>query len=377
MNVQRPRARAPVLIPVGRFFGVPLYFTPSWVLVATLITIMYAAAIRDRLEGASTAAAYAGGAGFALALALCLLAHELGHVSVSLALGKRVRRVVIMFLAGMSEIEDEIARARDECLIAVAGPIVSALLAGILFALAPLASGSELAHLIVLLLAWSNLVLAAFNLLPGLPLDGGRMLRAAVWGATHSQRIGSRVAGWAGLALAILVAAGSVALSVRIADVATALLGVLLGVFIWAGAGQVLRVTALTDRLAVVRLPDLLRPGLFVRADTPLGEALRRTREVGARGIVVLDGAERPQAIVDEAAARRVSDERLAWTPVAQVARPIEPGMILPDTLSADELIGAIRRTPASEYLVVHADGGPAGILAAADLATVLSARRR
>jgi Zn-dependent protease/CBS domain-containing protein len=368
------RVRRAVLFKVGRFFGVPLYFAPSWFLIAALITVMYAAFIRTNVDNVSNAGSYAAGAGFALALALCVLAHELGHVAVSLALGKRVRRVVILFLGGVSEIEDEISRPRDEFLIAVAGPLASGVLGGGLFAAAEIAPPSSLSRTLLVLLAWSNIVLAAFNLLPGLPLDGGRVLRAAIWGATHSPGTGIRYAAWSGRGVAVLVFAGSTAAAARFDDIATALFGALLAAFIWSGATRSLQVAAVTERLGTVQLAHLLRPGILVDADVSLAEALRRAREVGARGIVVVDRSDVPRAIVDESRVRQIQPERQPWTPVSDVARTLEPGLVLAESLDSDGLIAAIRATPANEYLVVRGDGSLAGIFSSSDLTTILTA---
>ena len=373
-NRKASPGREPVLLQVGRFFGVPLYFAPSWVLVATLITVLYSSIVRDLVNGISTGASYAAAFGFAVALALCVLAHELGHTAVSLALGKPVRRVVIFLLGGVSEIEAEIDRARDELLIAVAGPVVSGLIAALAAAAATFAPSGSLTAALLVLLVWSNIIVAAFNLLPGLPLDGGRVLRAATWGVTHSWVTGTRIAGWAGRVIAIGLAASSVALVIDSRDPATWLLDLLLAYFIYNGATQALRSARVTDRLAAVRVSDLLRSAVLVRSDVPVAEALRQARAGFAGAIVVTDSADQVQSIVEEARVRELPPERQPWTPVHAVARALEPGLILADSLTARGLVDAIRRTPASEYLVLRPNGSLAGVFAASDLAAALSA---
>src|SRR6202000_3405905 len=120
-------------------------------------------------------------------------------------LGKRVHRVVSFLLGGVSEIEGDLDRPRDEFLIAAAGPLVSALLAaatGIGYQFLP---SDTVIGVLLLLLFWSNVLVAAFNLLPGLPLDGGRVLRSIVWGTAHSASTGTRVAAWSGRVIAAAV----------------------------------------------------------------------------------------------------------------------------------------------------------------------------
>jgi Zn-dependent protease/CBS domain-containing protein len=371
-NRPRSNGREPALLRVGRFFGVPLYFAPSWVLIATLITILYSSIVRSLVDGVSTTTSYVAAFAFAVALAICVLAHELGHTAVSLALGKPVRRVVIFLLGGVSEIEGEMERARDELLIAFAGPLVSALIAGLAAGAAVFASPGSLAAALLDLLIWSNVIVAVFNLLPGLPLDGGRVLRAAIWAISRSWGTGTRVAGWAGRLIAAALAVSAVAFLFYGWGTSTLLIDLLLAGFIWSGATQALRGAGIAERLATVRITDLLRPGLLVHSDVSVAEALRRIRESAAGGIVVTDSYERPRAIVEESRVRQLPLERQPWTTVGELARVLEPGLILPETLGPGELIAAVRATPAAEYLVVHPDGSLAGVLTATDLAAAL-----
>ena len=374
----RRRARAgrqPALLRVGRFFGVPLYFAPSWLLIAALTTALYSSIVRDLVDDVSTETSYFAAFGFAVALALCVLAHELGHTAVSLALGRPVNRVVIFFLGGISEISGEIERARDELLIALAGPVVSGLLAGLAAAAFAFTSHGSLAWALLLLLTWSNVIVAIFNLLPGLPLDGGRIIRAITWAASKSQGTGTRVAAWSGRGIAILIVGAGLWAALAGWGTYAWVLDLVMALFIWNGATQALRSATVLDRIARLRLSELLRPGVLVAADVSVAEAVRRTRDQAAGGIVVTDGADRPQAIVAEARVREVPLERQPWTTVAEVARAIEPGLLLPDSLRAGELIAAVRATPATEYLVIHPDGTLAGILASSDLAAALGPR--
>ena len=352
-----------------------MYFAPSWVLIAALITITYHGIVYDLVDRISRPMSYVVAFGFAVLLALCVLAHELGHTAVSLALGQPVRRVVIFLLGGVSEIEGEIRRARDELLIAIAGPLVSLAIAGgcgLAHGFVP--TGSVLSVLLALM-TWSNLVVAVFNLLPGLPLDGGRALRAGVWRLTQSRLTGTRFAAWGGRVVAILVAGSAVLLDAGGGDwsIGTGVFGLALGAFIWIGATQSLRHAELQERLPRVSMRRLLRPGVLVHADVPVAEALRRVWQAQARGLVVVDSADEPRAIVDEARIRAVPPERRPWVAVSEVARPIEPGMVLGVDLSGDGLLDALRDTPAHEYLVVHRDGSVAGVLAAADLVAALT----
>ncbi|MEO9133384.1 MAG: site-2 protease family protein, partial [Jatrophihabitantaceae bacterium] len=130
MNRNRPQLRPPRMLGVGRFFGVPIYFAPSWLIIAVLLTVYYEPVVFNAVPTASASSAYLVASLYAVLFALCVLAHELGHTAVALLLHLPVRRVVIFLLGGVSEIERDPDRPRDEFLVAAAGPLVSLLLAG-------------------------------------------------------------------------------------------------------------------------------------------------------------------------------------------------------------------------------------------------------
>ncbi|MCU1658571.1 MAG: Zn-dependent protease-like protein [Pseudonocardiales bacterium] len=361
------------MVPVGRFFGVPVYFAPSWLIIAALLTIYYGPIVRDAVPGVSDSTAYLVAFAYAVLFALCVVAHELGHTAVSLALGTPVRRVVIFLLGGVSEIERDPQRPRDEFLVAAAGPLVSIVLTGLAALGYQFIDHATILGVLLALLLWSNLVVAVFNLLPGLPLDGGRLLRAAVWTIARSRLTGTRAAAWTGRAVAVAVAVSGLVADRTSWGYTAGLLSIALAAYLWFGAGQSLRAGELLERLPALNLLELLRPGLFVPPDLSVAEALRRAWSGNARGLVLVDSAARPQAIVDEVMIGSVPPERRPWTSLVEVARPLEPGLVLTLGLSGEDLLAAVRATPAHEYLVVNEDGSPAGILAVTDLAATLS----
>ena len=380
---RRPEAR-PWLFRIGSVLGVPIFLTPSWLLIAAFITISYAGFLRERVAGASDVASYALSLVFAIALALSVLLHEVGHTVVSKVVGLPVRRIVVFLLGGVSEIEGEASRPRDEFAIAAAGPLVSLGLAGGCWAVSLLPAAESAAGVLLLLLAWSNLVIAVFNVLPGLPLDGGRLVQALIWMMGSSRLTAVRIAAWCGrgvaalLGLAILFGNALLGGS-RPADLVTVgstAMGFAVVAFLWIGAGQTLQMAELSARAANLRLVQLLRPSLYLPASTPVSEAVRQAAGTGATGIVVIDGQGRSRALVDESQVAQLTGERRPWTPLGQVARELEPGLILAEDLAGERLIETLRAHPASEYLVVGRDGVARGIVAAVDLARALGLPR-
>jgi Zn-dependent protease/CBS domain-containing protein len=375
VSIQPPGRRAPTMLRLGRFRGVPVLIAPSWAVIGLLLTLIYGPLVDQTVDGISAPSAYLAAFGFSLVFGMCVLAHELGHTTISLALGHPVRRVVLFLLGGVSEIEGEPERARDELLIAIAGPAVSAAIAaGAWLGFRATPDGS-LAHVLLALLFWSNLVVAVFNLLPGLPLDGGRLVRAAAWALGAKPQTATKVAAWCGRVVAVLVGLSGFAVRDGGLGASATVLSAVMGVYLWAGATQALRFADLFSRLHDVTVTGLLRKGVMLPADVSVAEALRRAWEGQARGVVLVDAADRPSAIVEEARMGAVPPERRPWMQAAEVARPLEPGLILPLELGGRALLNRMRETPAHEYLVVDDAGAPAGIVSTVDFARQLQGK--
>ena len=384
-NAERRKAAGPggsgsMLLRIGSVLGVPVFVTPSWLLVVLFITTSYAEFLRDQIPGASKPGSYGLAFVFALALAVSVVLHEVGHTVVSRLLGLRVRRIVVFLLGGVSEIEGEAARPRDEFAIAAAGPAASFALAGACWAASLLAATDSATAVLLLLLAWSNLVIAVFNVLPGLPLDGGRLVQALIWRFSHSRLTGVRIAARSGRVLAVLLAVailfGNVVVGgdhpATVSSVIATAMGFAVAAFLWFGAGQTLRAAELGHRTATLQLRRLVRPAVYLPAQTPVSEAVRQVARAGAAGIVVVDANGFSRAIVRESEIARLEPHRRPWATLGEVSQPLRPGLILAEDLSGEAVLSTVRSSPASEYLVVGADGVSKGVMAATDLARAL-----
>ena len=361
-------------VKVGRVLGVPVLVSPSWLLFAAIIVLSYGPALSDRY---GTSRAYIAAASFAVLLLLSVLLHEIGHAVVARAFGLPVRSITITFLAGLTEITEPPQTPAREYAVAVVGPMVSLLLAGLGMASLQLFEPDSLPFLLSAVVAISNGLVAGFNLLPGLPLDGGRVLRAAVWKVTGDPDRSTRVAAWAGRVVAVAVVPALLlgvlpALGVTTVGVVTLLFTALIAGFIYVGASASLQRAKLVERLPAASVARLARPALEVAADLPLAEAVRRAHEAGVRALVVTDSAGRLQAVVNEAAVLATPEDRRPWVPVGSVARRLEDGLVLDPTLEGESLLAAMRATPATEY-VVPDPAGPVRVLVTADVAAAIS----
>jgi Zn-dependent protease/CBS domain-containing protein len=368
-------------ILMGRPFGVPIYVTPTWFIIAALITWLFG----DQLDGVLPELGYTRylvAFSFAVAFYASVLVHELAHTLVALRYRLGVRRIQLQFFGGVSEIEKEAETPGREFWLAFVGPLLSLVLGGIGWLLTDLVRRDTVPGVLLAGLTVANVVVAAFNLLPGLPLDGGRMLRALVWGVTKNPMSGTLAAAWVGRMLAILVLFGLPMFAAANGGAARspgdslldAALAAVLAVVIWNGAGNAVRNARLKEALPGLTVRGLARRAVSVAADTPLAEALRRAREAHAGAVVVADGNGTPIALVKEAAVLQVPEHRRPWVAAGALSRTLEPGLTLTADLDGEQLLAALRTTPASEYLVLEADGTLYGVLAVADVERRLSA---
>ncbi|MYT02215.1 site-2 protease family protein [Streptomyces avermitilis] len=364
---------------MGRPFGVPVYVAPSWFLVAALITWVFGGQL-DRVLPELGAARYLVSLFFAVAFYASVLIHELAHTVAALRFKLPVRRIQLQFFGGVSEIEKETETPGREFVLAFVGPLLSLILAGIFYLAMQTVDRGTVPGVLIAGLMISNLIVAAFNLLPGLPLDGGRMLRAVVWKITGKPMSGTIAAAWVGRALAVAVliglplltqtgALGSNAEDVGGMDTVTdALLAAILAAIIWTGAGNSLRMARLREHLPELRARNLTRRAVPVETDTPLSEALRRANDAGARALVVVDADGEPLSLVREAAIVGVPEHRRPWVDVSGLAQDLTDGMRISAELAGEDLLDVLRATPATEYLVVEESGEIYGVLSAADV---------
>jgi CBS-domain-containing membrane protein len=138
--------------------------------------------------------------------------------------------------------------------------------------------------------------------------------------------------------------------------------------FMWTGASQSLRASRVRERLPGVQARLLARRAIPVPSSLPLAEAIRRADAAQARALVIVDHEDRPIAIVSEAAVMATPVQRRPWVDAGSLARTLDPGLVLSADLSGMALVEAVRRSPASEYLLVEPSGQVFGVLAAADL---------
>lgn len=369
---QRPAPRPerpPGTFRIGSIAGSDVLVSSSWFVVAALISFVMAPAV-ERASPGLGAWKYVAGLMFAVVLYLSVLLHEASHAVMAKRYGFPVTSITLHFLGGMTAIEGESRRPREEFMIAVVGPLTSLAVGGASLALY-VVTPDGLLLLAVGGLAGANLLVGVLNLVPGLPLDGGRVLRAGVWKLTGSMHTGTIVAGWGGRITAIVAITYPLVVE-QVFDVRPQLLDfVLAGVialFLWSSASQAMASARLRRKLPALIARDLARRTITVPDDLPLAEAVRRANEAGAGSIVTVTSSGRPVGLVNEAAVLATPEDRRPWVAVSTVSRTLDDGLSLPATISGEDLVLAISRTPAAEYLLLEEDGAIYGVLTATDV---------
>ena len=364
---QPQRREAGPGIVIARPFGIPVYLSPYWFVIAGVFTLIYANDLAATLHGATR---FVVAAAFVLLLFASVLIHELSHSVVARGYGLPVRRILLYPLGGLSEIEREPQTPGREFLVSAAGPAISLVLAGVGYGLMRVFP-TGIAGTLAFQFRWANLVVGVFNLLPGLPLDGGRMLRAVIWKLTGRPGTSTIAAAWAGRVLAVAIfvvpfATGWV--TGTGGDLVTVVWLAVIAGFMWMGAGQAIKATKFRERLPALQARRLARKAVSVDAGTPLAEAIRRAEESQARAVVVVDHEDKPIAILNETAVMATPPQRRPWIEAGALARTLDPSMVLPADLSGMALLDAMRRAPATEYLLVEPSGQVYGVLAAKDV---------
>jgi len=378
-DLQPPRReRPPGTLRIGQIAGIDVLITRSWFLIAALIAVLLAPQV-ERVQPGLGFGKYVAGVVFAIVLYLSVLVHEAAHALMARHYGHPVSSITLHFLGGATAMEGEARRPREEFWIAVVGPLASIAIGVAAFGLWFVTPGG-LIEMTVQGLIGANLLVGVLNLVPGLPLDGGRVLKAIVWGIGGNPHRGTVVAGWGGRVAAVLVLFFPL-LQEQIFDapaqISDYVLSFIVGIFLWTGATAAMASARIRRRLPSLVARDLARRTLTVPGDLSVAEAVRRAQESEAGSIVTVASDGTPVGVVNEAAILATPEDRRPWMAVSTVAQSLEPGLSLPASIFGEDLIVAISRRPAHEYLLVEEDGSIFGVLATADVERAFRESRR
>jgi Zn-dependent protease/CBS domain-containing protein len=363
-------------IPVFRLAGIRVTLDPSWFLIFLLVAWSLATGyLPEQLPGAGAPVLWLLGGGLALALFGSVLAHEFSHSLVARSRGVDVDEITLFIFGGAAKLRDEPRDAASEFLIAAAGPALSvALGAGILIlgavlepaVPAPLRAG-------LWWLGMINLALAVFNLIPGFPLDGGRILRAILWWRTGDVERATVGAARTGQVIAaILMAVGG--FLVLTTGNWSWLWEVLIGWFLWSAAARSVRVARLKDAVEGVTVGEIMTDRVpAIRADHSVRAGLAQASAVPwAPELAVVERDGRLVGLVSRSAlqdAARDMPDRTA----GEIAAAPDDHQLIPPEAPAGELVQRLAQL-SDQLLLVVRDGQ---LLGTVDPRALVSAVRR
>ncbi len=329
---------------IGKILGIPIYLHSTWVFIFAAITWIIASQYKRDHPNWTDTQHYAVGVLTSVIFFASVLFHELSHSAVAQHYKIRVVSITLFLFGGLARIEREPSKAIQEFNIAIAGPLASGFLSAGFFELTHLLPYSQTVGALATWLGWTNLSLAVFNLLPGFPLDGGRIFRAMVWGATGNFEKATRVAGTSGKLIAYAMILWGVWQVVH--GNSQMLWTILIGWFILNAAQESVAQVAVRETLAGLSAADVMSkevptaPG-HITLEEYSAEVLRTGRRVhlvvsddrlvGMMNVHALNSVPRDEWAHNSVQAAMIPREKILWT------SPEEPLLrLLERLLSAD-----------------------------------------
>jgi Zn-dependent protease len=345
---------------IGRVAGAPVVVTPSWLLAAVVLTAIFAPTVQARAPHLGVLT-YVVAAGFVVLLFASVLVHELAHALVARARGQHVHELALTLWGGHTAFGGPAPTPATSALVAVVGPVANLVIAGVCWLAAGTVPANGLTGLLLYAGAFSNGFVALFNLVPGLPLDGGRVLEAAVWRVTGDRHRGTVVAGWVGRVVAVGVLAWALAVPLLTGarpSLTTVVWSALVGAFLWSGASAAIRGGHTGRAVDAVTVASVGLPAVAVAADATLADADRARGAARVDHVVLVTPDGRPAAYVDPATAAEVPPEHRAATAAAAVSVVVPVGAVVDGTLRGADLVAAIGHATRVSPVLVAVEGG-------------------
>ena len=351
---------------IGSLFGIPLFLDPLWFIILTFVTLNFG------LNYLQWGNVLAGSAGLVMALLLfgSVVLHELGHSIVARSQGIKVNSITLFLFGGIAAIEEESKTPGEALQVAIAGPSVSIALFVLLMLLSYILPKSSLASLMMGDLARINLILALFNLIPGLPLDGGQIFKAAVWKVTGDRFLAVHWAARAGQILGWSAIAAGAALEFSTGELVGGLWLVLLGWFGVRSATTYDRVTTLQETLLKLVAADAMtREFRVVDANQTLRSfADLYLLETNTRPVYFAESDGRYRGMVSIDDLRLVERSQWESQTVQSIVHPIAEIPHVTESTSLVEVINSMETQQLPWITVLSPAGAVAGIIDRGDI---------
>ncbi|MGH9771968.1 MAG: site-2 protease family protein [Candidatus Acidiferrales bacterium] len=360
-------------IPIGRIFGIPIYLHPSWFIIFLLITVSLRTQFISQHPGWTPTQHWTLGIITSVLFFASVIFHELSHSMVALFYRIPVQSITLFVFGGLSSIKREPERAKQEFNIAIAGPISSLFLAVCFWLIAHFFRGDAMVFAASKWLWEINLLLAVFNLLPGFPLDGGRVLRGIVWAFTGNFTRSTQIASNAGKVLAYLMISIGIWQALN-GNWVGGLWLAFIGWFLLSAAQESFAQVAIRDTLTGVCAQDIMTRDIpTVARDISIEEYVHEVLQTG-RQYHVVTGAGNPVGMTTLQAARHVPRGEWANTSIQAVMLPFNQ---IHAATPEEPALGVLERMQNEDVtqMPVISDGHIVGIIAHDTILRVLQTR--
>ncbi len=359
---------------LGRIAGVPVYVARSWLLIAALVIALFGPGL-SRAFPQLGALGYGIAALYAVALLGSVLLHEVAHAVAAQRVGLPPQHIVITLWGGHTQFATQAVSPGRSLFVAAVGPAANGVLALAVWLVVQALPVTGVGYRVLLSLAITNAFVAVFNLVPGLPLDGGRVLEAVIWKVTGQRHTGTIAAAWVGrvVAVGVLLFALAPVLTGGTPRLLLVVWAAMIGGMLWTAAGQALKSAEVDRRALSVSLPSLMQSAVLV----PVSATLAQVQAVAAgRAVVVASEQGQLVGLLDTSAAAQVPPERLDQVPVGSVSRRLDPGAVLDVALRGEALLSALRSRPEADSYVVVDQGVVVGVLPVRTVVAALTGAR-
>lgn len=355
---------------IGSVRGTPIILANSWFVIAGATVLLFGPQVTQiipALEWRGYLVAFA----YSLLLLFSVFVHELAHALTAKMYGWPTHKIVLNLWGGHTEFDFDKATPGRALVVAYSGPLTNLILAALSYPIvqslpAGQSMGQAVFAILINIFMWANLLIGAFNMLPGLPLDGGRLVESIVWKATGSQEKGSLAAGWAGRVIVILILIVGIGLPLlqgKRPEVTTLVVVALVVVFLWAGASASIKGARIRLRLPNVQASALAVPAIGASAQWSVAQLWSLRAENPSVPIVLRGSDGRPNGVVDEFALANVPAQAAGHTLASSVARTLSPGAYVPKEAHGWELVQYLSALPDKDYAVIDAQGSVVGLL--------------
>ncbi|NEP07202.1 MULTISPECIES: site-2 protease family protein [Okeania] len=359
---------------VGNLFGIPFYINSSWFLVLVLVTLTYSSSLAEQFPELTGMLPLILGLIAALLLFSSVLAHELGHSFVALSQGIEVKSITLFLFGGLASLDRESKTPGEAFSVAIAGPLVSIVLFGLFTIINTFTAINGPLAAILQLLAYINLVLALFNLIPGLPLDGGNILKSIVWkitnnpykGVIFASRVG-QVFGW----LAIVSSLIPTFLSGSFPNI----WNILIGSFLLQNAGRSAQYAEIQGTLADLTAADAIildRP--IVSASLSLREFVNEyiIGKDSRKQFLVINEVDQLVGVINVDDLKVVNTSEWPLVMVKELTKPVINMETVVAKTSLLEVVSLLEQKQINELTVIDENGVLVGLIEKASIRSLL-----